>query len=220
MLAFIDCYLESPANHCVNRFIEQTKIPATYHIPSKFGQTSLENLNEATAYIILGSATHVTDRPDWQSPLADFIDQKLQEGFPVLGICYGHQLMAHYYGCELDFIFEDKKVLKEARKINIKTPFWNYSTGTIELPYAHGQIISKLSDQFEELAYSQYPNEIIRHRTLPFYGIQAHPEASLNFLKTQTHIEEQNINTVLTYGLEFLKSFYKYSQTILELKQS
>ncbi len=215
MLAFIDCYQETPANICVNTFIESTNIPSTYHMVSKFGLSSLNNLDQKCAYVILGSATHVEEKPSWQSELVKFIDQKLEDGYPVLGICYGHQLMGHYYGSRVEYINPARAVIKEARQITLKSSFWNYQQQDLTFAYAHAQIISELSDEFEELAFSAYPNEIIRHKTLPFFGIQAHPEASGNFLKTQTSVSSEQLTSVIDTGTKFLTEFYSYASPII-----
>ena len=214
MIAFIDCYIESPANHCVNSFVEKTKIPCTYHMASKFGINSLNDLTNPTAYVILGSASHATDYPEWQAQLLDFIHQKLQNNIPVLGICYGHQAVAHYFGCELGHIFTAKTVLKESRKIQLSKSLWKLPD-EMHLAFSHSQIITKLTNDFEEIASSNLPNEIIRHKTLPFYGIQAHPEASIHFLKNETELSFGDYQSVLSTGHDFLEQFYHHSQLIM-----
>ncbi|NKI75931.1 glutamine amidotransferase [Dickeya sp. CFBP 2040] len=53
---------------------------------------------EHDAAIISGSWSMVTDRLDWSERTAEWLRQCVQVGLPVLGVCYGHQLLAHALG--------------------------------------------------------------------------------------------------------------------------
>ncbi|KAF1688817.1 glutamine amidotransferase [Pseudoxanthomonas taiwanensis] len=53
--------------------------------------------------IVSGSAAFVTDRAEWSERTADWIRQAVDAGTPLLGICYGHQLLAHALGGEVDY---------------------------------------------------------------------------------------------------------------------
>ena len=48
--------------------------------------------------IVSGSAAMVTDRADWSERSAEWLREAAHEGLPLLGICYGHQLLAHALG--------------------------------------------------------------------------------------------------------------------------
>ena len=48
--------------------------------------------------IITGSHAMVTDREDWSERTAAWIPRVIESGIPLLGICYGHQLLAHAMG--------------------------------------------------------------------------------------------------------------------------
>ena len=51
--------------------------------------------------IVTGSAAMVTDRHDWSERSAHWLRDAAHEGLPLLGICYGHQLIAHALGGEV-----------------------------------------------------------------------------------------------------------------------
>lgn len=51
--------------------------------------------------IVTGSGAMVTERLDWSERGAAWLREAAQAGFPLLGICYGHQLLAHALGGEV-----------------------------------------------------------------------------------------------------------------------
>lgn len=209
MIAFIDCYINTPVNTCINQFTENTLIPSTYHMISKFGLESLINIKTPTCYIILGSAAHISENHPWQQELLNFIIPKLENGIPVLGICYGHQLVADYYGCKIDYINRDKEHLKTVRDINLISPIGNLLPTTLRLAYSHSQVIKELSNNFEAIGHSRFSAfEIIKHKIFPFIGIQAHPEASVNFITKELN-RINDSERILNDGLHFLSEYYR-----------
>lgn len=56
---------------------------------------------EVAGVVVTGSHSMVTDREEWSEITARWLAGRVAEGVPVLGICYGHQLLAHALGGEV-----------------------------------------------------------------------------------------------------------------------
>lgn len=54
--------------------------------------------------LITGSAAMVTARAAWSERTADWIRAAMDAELPLLGVCYGHQLMAHALGGRVDYL--------------------------------------------------------------------------------------------------------------------
>jgi len=106
-------------------------------------------------------------------------DRRIFEaGIPVLGICYGHQLIAHYFGGDVRkaqkmeygmaevVIDRQDEILKGHRRVE---RVWA----------SHGDTVLSLPKDFEVLAHTKNcPVAAFRHREKPIYGVQWHPEVT------------------------------------------
>ena len=54
--------------------------------------------DDCVAYVITGSRESVYSNLPWIAQLADFVGQAMAAGAKIVGICFGHQLLAHYFG--------------------------------------------------------------------------------------------------------------------------
>ncbi len=62
------------------------------------GGERLPGVDGQAGVIITGSHAMVTKRLPWSERAAQWLRDAVSRGVPVLGICYGHQLLAHAHG--------------------------------------------------------------------------------------------------------------------------
>jgi len=213
-IAFIDCFIKTPVNICVNSFILQSQLPCTYHMPSIYGLESLEQLEHASAYVLLGSASNVCDQLDWHQKVLDFIIPKLEAGIPVLGICFGHQLLASHYGCEVSYIKPEDKDFNRTQVREVKMLQKSLDieqNDVLDLAFYHSQEVKSISDSFHHIATSNECRvEGLKHKTLPLWSFQAHPEASQEFIQKECEVTAiDKIQNTLLSGNKILAGFVK-----------
>ncbi len=99
-------------------------------------------------------------------------------GTPVLGICYGMQLMAHLLGGEVRR--SDKREFGRAR-IEVTEPGGLFGAlgPTLEVWMSHGDSVVSPGPGFRPVASTATtPFAAVRHETAPLYGVQFHPEVT------------------------------------------
>ena len=100
----------------------------------------------------------------------------LKMDIPILGLCYGHQMIAYFsngivkqgktkeYGTAYVTIDKPVGVLK---MLDRKEKVW----------MSHGDTVYELPEDYEMLAFTEScPIAAYRHKTKPIYGLQWHPE--------------------------------------------
>lgn len=183
VLVVIDPGVHTPEIDTFNLISVLSPIRCTYHLPAMFGFSTLpDNLSAVAGVIILGSAASVYDNLPWQRPLEAFVTTVVDRGIPVLGCCYGLQMLAYMYGGKVGYVRESREKLKGVRRINIvNNPIW--SVGERDVIVTHSEMVTELPKDFEVLATSpEVRVEAMQHMRQPIYGFQCHPEATRLFL--------------------------------------
>jgi GMP synthase (glutamine-hydrolysing) len=110
-------------------------------------------------------------------PDAPKIDAEiLNLDLPILGLCYGHQLIAHIAGGLV------KPAMK--KEFGIASAFIGTPVGVLKglgkrekVWMSHGDTVYSLPKEYEMLARTENcPVAAFHHRNLPIYGLQWHPE--------------------------------------------
>lgn len=99
-----------------------------------------------------------------------------QLGTPILGICYGLQLIAHQLGGEVDRAAR-REFGKAEVTIDDRSDLFSGLNGELTVWMSHGDALTKLPKGFEPIAHSRNsPICAIRSREKKIYGVQFHPE--------------------------------------------
>jgi len=203
----IDPGVHTPELDTFNLISKLSDIPCTYHLPAMFGFDSFPiHASDIAGIVVLGSAASVYDNLAWQRPLESFVAKMIDAGVPVLGCCYGLQMLAFMYGAKVGYVQASKEKLKGVRRVKIMgNHVWDTSVRSVIV--THAEMLTEIPAEFSLLATSdQVPIEGIYHKKKPVFGFQFHPEATRVFLKGHD-MHNEITESSLSDGHEILARF-------------
>ena len=201
------------------------KDPADFEIIEVFNTSHLPELINYSGIIITGSHSDVTDPETWIENLSEWILSAKKYTLPVLGICFGHHLLAQAFGGTVDFHPEgqelgcvDVKLNKNGEKDHLlgalPTDFYAYAN--------HAQTIKTLPENALTLAYNDFDKTHAFSLNDHIWGVQFHPEYTGEIMKAQIRAQRKTllkngknpefiISQVIdvSYGSMLLQQFYK-----------
>lgn len=134
---------------------------------------------EIAAVVVTGSGAMVTDGEAWMERCAEWLRQCLEQPVPVLGICFGHQLLAHALGGRVDYNPQGVEVGSVAVHLTdaaASDPLLGELPPTFTAQLSHSQSVMTLPPAARLLAYSDMePHQAFAWGEMA-WGIQFHPE--------------------------------------------
>ena len=102
----------------------------------------------------------------------------LEIGVPILGICYGLQLLAKEFGGQVSRT-GTREYGKATLHISDHEDLFVKIPDTIVSWMSHGDKVERLPSEFESIAYSDGSSfAAIRNKERRLYGVQLHPEVT------------------------------------------
>lgn len=216
MIMFVDPFIVSPVANCFNHFVDNFNLKTLVYMPHVHGvETLIKRRHEIKAYIIAGSRSNVTEPLPWHKPLADFLLEELHNGKPVLGCCFGHQLVCHAFGSEVNYHTPEQTKLKGLREMKLTRSFWNMKEGeTFHMPVTHRQVVKTLGKGLISVS-TGLSNDMVIHETLPFLSSQGHPEASHYFCENDIGIlTSEEVSTGVESGRRLVRNFLQHFKLV------
>jgi GMP synthase (glutamine-hydrolysing) len=155
-------------------------------VASVYKGDSLPSVDSILGVVITGSPAMVTERADWSEASARWLAKIVEsDSVPVLGLCYGHQLLAHALGgevgpnpngremgtVEVTFHFEGAEMAVEHDR---PTPI--FEAGVFRSHMSHLESVLRPPEDAEIVAHTA----LDPHAVLVFgprqWGVQFHPE--------------------------------------------
>ncbi|WP_421716415.1 glutamine amidotransferase [Arcobacter arenosus] len=180
--------------------IRELKTPSKYikTIDVKNNQT-LPKLVSAKGFIITGSHSMVSEELNWSLKLEEYIRKIKQANIPLLGICYGHQLIAKALGGCSNYNKNGKEIgsvkirqLSTAKKDllfkDLPLKFYAHET--------HYQSAIKLPKGSIVLAKNSHE----KHQAVRFsnciWGVQFHPEFNITVMKEYIVKQKESLDNL------------------------
>jgi GMP synthase (glutamine-hydrolysing) len=170
----------SQTTQLIARRIREQKVYSEIH-PYTLPLDKLAAL-QPTGIVLSGGPASVYDH---DAPISD--PGLYELGVPVLGICYGAQLMMTQLGGRVE-----KAEKREFGKAQLHVAYTGGLFAGMEMAPAHHQVWMSHGDRIEELApgfvvtatSAHSPYAAIRHGEKPFVGVQFHPEVAHTLIGT------------------------------------
>jgi len=131
------------------------------------------------AVVITGSGAMVTEKAEWMEESARWLREALDREIPVLGICFGHQLLAYALGGRVDV--NPRGI--EVGTVNVETtvaaaadPLMKGMPSSFPAQLSHTQSVLELPPQTQLLSFSEMePHQAFVWKNRA-WGMQFHPE--------------------------------------------
>ena len=230
MLVVIDPGVHTPEKECWEWIQAESSLAIGVHLPAIEGWTSLDaiNLESVQGVIILGSGASPTDPTlEWQFHLKRWLKDYMTLNKPLLGICYGHQLLAHMYGGNIHFLsdLDNESYPPDAKESGLRSLWFTPQEHAhlalfsdkeipnqtqVEWIVSHREVVSSLPIGWIKCGLSSISHlgvELMKHQQAPWWGVQAHIEAVDAFL-VNNQVSLASLPTPYQ-GHEFLRAFLK-----------
>ncbi len=171
------------------------------------------DVKDCAGLIITGSHSMVTENLPWSVRIEKWIPLLLEYNVPILGICYGHQLLAKATGGRVNF----HRIGKEIGTVHVNLleesyddPLFKSFPQSFPAHAVHSQTIRNLPPQAICLAANTFePNHIFRLGDCA-WGVQFHPEYNADIMRA--YIEEQSVE-LTSEGIDVQKILSEVEDT-------
>jgi GMP synthase-like glutamine amidotransferase len=133
------------------------------------------------AYLCTGSKYSVYDGFDWIGTLSNFIQRLDAAKKPFVGICFGHQMLAHALGGKVARAAQGWGVGVLPMTILRQEPWMRPRQATCKLQYMHQDQVQRLPEQSTVLARSGHCEVAMFRAGETMLGIEGHPEFTVPY---------------------------------------
>ena len=159
--------------------------PDLIGIRKPYAGEDLPDPRELSGVIVTGSHAMVTDQQSWSEYTAAWLKKVVATETPVLGICYGHQLLAHALGGKVgaspqgsEFGTVEIQLQKGARDDRL----WTSLTDGLQVQVCHSEFVLEPPLGAIRLASSARDPHLALAYGPAAWGVQFHPEFEKDIL--------------------------------------
>ena len=117
-------------------------------------------------------------KPDDFPVMYRILDAAVENRFPVLGVCLGHQAVADYFGGEIGYSDEVVHGKTSEMEHDESQLFRDVDSPTMVGRY-HSLVVTEVPDELDVTGWGAGEVMAVEHQGLPIYGVQFHPESIL-----------------------------------------
>ena len=126
--------------------------------------------------IILTGSSALLSKPRTRELFRPEMDLVRRAKFPILGICYGHQIIGSAFEAPMRDLGRMFRGYEKVTTVK-KHPLFDGLPSDLVVAESHRQELTKVPEEFQLLAQSATSKvEAMVHGSRPIYGVQFHPE--------------------------------------------
>jgi GMP synthase-like glutamine amidotransferase len=140
---------------------------------------------DADGIVLLGSRASANDDFPWLRDLGGWLAPVLQgeTPLPLLGICFGHQLVAKLAGGTVGYLHADRHAELGVQESLLDGFRLLPETRRMRVVASHGEEVKDLPPDYRVAARRPpVAADALEHTSLPIFTVQFHPEARESFL--------------------------------------
>ncbi|MDV3253229.1 gamma-glutamyl-gamma-aminobutyrate hydrolase family protein [Devosia sp. BK] len=129
------------------------------------------------AILITGSPAGVYEDHAWLPPLRDFIRKAYAAQIPMLGVCFGHQIMADALGGRVEKSHKGWGLGRHTYEVKARPGFMPDAPETLSIACSHQDQVVEAPTEAEVILGSDFtPNAGLLYKTGKALSFQPHPE--------------------------------------------
>ena len=175
-----------------------------------------ETADACDAYVVTGSPQGVYDTDTWLPRLADFIRQSYAAQHKLVGICFGHQMLANSLGGEARKWEEGWGLGCRPFDISTHTEWMTPSLDTCTLNFIHQDQVVALPEGAQRLAGNEHCHNVMYSISDQVLGIQGHPEYVPEAMETLLHYVGEHDGLEVEDALASLTQYQPDTQIVAQ----
>lgn len=168
------------------------------------GQSLPTELESIDGVVITGSAAMVTEQSPWMIKTQHWLEKVIELKVPVLGVCFGHQLLADLLGGQVDYNPKGRNMghsLCQLTQAGTEDPLLGQlnKQAAFNTLVSHQQVVLKLPQSVQLLAScNKDENHAFRYQN-HVWSVQFHPEWTTEIMQAYIQQRQQDL---LSEGFE------------------
>tara|TARA_R110002073_G_C9378435_1_gene572785 strand:- start:22 stop:741 length:720 start_codon:yes stop_codon:yes gene_type:complete len=178
-------------------FIRGTGIDPSRFICSAVDRNeALPSIESVAATIVTGSPAYLTDLAPWNEIAAEYLRELHSRQKPILGVCYGHQLLAWAFGGEVGFHPRGREIGTVDISLSQHSdsdPLFTSTPREFRAQASHLQTVIRLPEEAILLARNDFePHHGFRLGNTT-WGVQFHPEFGAHVMRSYIRERKSDI---------------------------
>lgn len=168
------------------------------------------------AYLVTGSKADSFGSDPWIQTLKTFLLERYQRGDKLLGVCFGHQLLALLLGGKTERATQGWGVGIHRYRLNAQQPWMTPAIEDLTLLISHQDQVTRLPENATLIASSEFCQYAAYHIDDQVLCFQGHPEFVHDYSRALLDLRQQHLgDEVYRQGLASLSSQHQ-GETVAE----